>query len=150
LSADDRDNDRAVLLTYLAVELDRVERTEPEVFRSLASPRAGLADVARLASSIASMSTPVVVVLDQAEAITNPECRDVAHLLRGDLSQADALFARAVDDTTAAGGGRRRPGPPGDGPPPPAGLTQTPRSRTMDLTALVPDPTLRDDSGVDR
>jgi LuxR family maltose regulon positive regulatory protein len=77
LSADHRDNDPAVLLSYFAAALDRVERIEPKVFRSLASPRAGLADVARLASSIASMSAPVVVVLDQAEAITNPECRDM-------------------------------------------------------------------------
>ena len=37
VSADDRDNDPVVLLTYLAVALDRIERVDPAVFRG--SPR---------------------------------------------------------------------------------------------------------------
>jgi LuxR family maltose regulon positive regulatory protein len=77
VSVDDRDNDPAVLLTYLAVALDRVERIQPSVFRSLASLGTGVADVARLASSIAATGAPVVLVLDQVEALTNPECRDM-------------------------------------------------------------------------
>jgi LuxR family transcriptional regulator, maltose regulon positive regulatory protein len=77
VSADDRDNDPTVLLTYLAVALDRVEPIEPSVFRSLASPGVGLADVARLGSSIASMGAPIIVVLDHAEAITSRACRDM-------------------------------------------------------------------------
>jgi LuxR family maltose regulon positive regulatory protein len=77
VSVDDRDNDPAVLLTYLAVALDRVETIEPKVFRSLASFGAGVADVARLSSSIAAMETPVAVVLDHVEALTNTECRDM-------------------------------------------------------------------------
>ena len=77
VSVDDRDNDPAVLLTYLSVALDRVERIEPSVSRSLASLGAGVADVARLAASIAATGGPVALVLDQVEALTNPECRDM-------------------------------------------------------------------------
>ena len=56
LSADDRDNDPAVLLTYLATALDRIEPLEPMVFRATASPGTGVADVIRLAASIAAMA----------------------------------------------------------------------------------------------
>ena len=77
LSADDRDNDPAVLLTYLATALDRIEPLEPMVFRPTASPGTGVADVIRLAASIAAMHEPVALVLDNAEVITNPECRDM-------------------------------------------------------------------------
>ena len=66
-----------MLLTYLAVVFDRVERIEPKVFRSLTSPGAGMAAITALVTSIASMETPVAVVLDNAEALTDRRCRDV-------------------------------------------------------------------------
>jgi LuxR family maltose regulon positive regulatory protein len=77
VSADHRDNDPVVLLTYLAVALDRVERIEPRVFRSLASPGTGIADVLRLVTSIVAMQGPVYIVLDSADVLTNRECRDM-------------------------------------------------------------------------
>ena len=77
LSADARDNDPSVLLTHLAVALDRVERIDPTVFRSVATPGAGMAGVGRLASSISSMSAPIAIVLDHAEALTSRVCRDL-------------------------------------------------------------------------
>ena len=77
LSADDRDNDPTVLLTYLAVIFDRVERIEPRVFRSLSSPGAGIAGMRALVTSIASMHAPVAVVLDNADALTDRRCRDI-------------------------------------------------------------------------
>ena len=55
VSADDRDNDPAVLLTYLAVALDRIERINPAVFRALASPARRMTVVPLLVSAIASM-----------------------------------------------------------------------------------------------
>jgi len=66
LSADDRDNDPVVLLTYLAVALDRIEPLPPRILRSLASPGAGIADVCRLVAAMSSMATPVRIVLDHA------------------------------------------------------------------------------------
>ena len=71
ISADDRDNDPAVLLTYLAVALDRVERIDPRVFRRLATPGPGTVGVT-LVSSITSMVAPVVVVLDSADVPHQP------------------------------------------------------------------------------
>ena len=64
-------NDPAVLLTYLAVALDRLERIEPRVFRCLASPGIGIADVVRLVTSIVAMQEPVFIALDNADALTN-------------------------------------------------------------------------------
>ena len=77
VSVDDRDNDPAVLFTYLAVALDGVERVEPKVFRSIATRGVGVADVVRLVSAIARMSAPVFVVLDNAELLSNAECHDM-------------------------------------------------------------------------
>jgi len=77
LSIDDRDNDPAVLLTYLAVALDRVERIEPQVFRSLGAPGGGISDLVRLMGSMAAMDAPVHLALDHAEALTSRECRDL-------------------------------------------------------------------------
>jgi hypothetical protein len=78
ISADYRDNDPAALLAYLALALHRVEPIEPRVLRSLASSGAGVsADVARLASSIGYMDEPVVIIVDNAEALTNRGSRDV-------------------------------------------------------------------------
>ena len=77
VSVDERDNDPAVLFTYLAVALDRVERFEPRVFRSVTTRGVGVADVVRLVSAIARMSQPVLLVLDHAESLTNSECHDM-------------------------------------------------------------------------
>ena len=68
LSADHRDNDPTVLLTYLAVALDRVERISPTVFGALASPGSAQSVLQLLMSALASMRYPVSIVLDHAEA----------------------------------------------------------------------------------
>jgi LuxR family maltose regulon positive regulatory protein len=77
VSVDDRDNDPTVLLKYLAVALDRVGPLKSTVLRSLASPGTGLANVVQLTSAIAAMDRPAAVVLDNAETLTNRECRDM-------------------------------------------------------------------------
>ena len=51
LSADSRDNDPAVLFTYLRDALDRVEALGPALFGPTALARAGTADIIRLAAS---------------------------------------------------------------------------------------------------
>jgi LuxR family maltose regulon positive regulatory protein len=76
VSLDERDNDPAVLLTYLAIALDRVEPIAPVVLRTLAFPGAAITVVPLLASAVMSMRRPVALVLDEAEAITNRECMD--------------------------------------------------------------------------
>jgi LuxR family transcriptional regulator, maltose regulon positive regulatory protein len=74
VSCDDGDNDPVVLLSALAVALDRIEPIDPAVFWALASSGAGITAVPRFVSAIASMRLPVTVVLDHTEAVTNKGC----------------------------------------------------------------------------
>jgi LuxR family maltose regulon positive regulatory protein len=83
VSVDVGDNDPAVLLSYLAAALDRIEPIDPGIFRALASTGARVTSVTRLVSAIGSMAQPISLVLDNAEALTNSECRHaVADLAR--------------------------------------------------------------------
>ncbi len=90
LSIDGRDNDPVVLLTYIAVALDRGEPVDRAVFRALASPGSPVAASAlpRLGSALASRTLPLVLVLDDAHLLQNGECLDqilalVEHLPEG-------------------------------------------------------------------
>ena len=78
VSVDRRDNDPVVLLTYIAVALDRVEPIDPEVFQALAAPGVlVLATVVpRFAAAVSQMTEPVAVVLDHLELLDNRECLD--------------------------------------------------------------------------
>jgi LuxR family transcriptional regulator, maltose regulon positive regulatory protein len=78
VSVDRRDNDPVVLLSYVAVALDRVEPLDPEVFQALASPGVSVVAtvVPRLASAVSAMTEPVAVVLDHLELLDSQECLD--------------------------------------------------------------------------
>ena len=107
VSADHRDNDPAVLLTYLATALDRVEPLAPAVLRTLATSSSATTVVRLLASAIVSMSQPVALVLDDAEVITNPECTDAITELALSFA-AESRFAIASRDTTSLPAARLR------------------------------------------
>jgi LuxR family transcriptional regulator, maltose regulon positive regulatory protein len=81
VSVDHRDNDPVVLLTYIAVALDRIEPIEPRVFQALASSGAGIEVPRRLVAAIGRMRHPVSLVIDHFEAVTNPECLDAVAAL---------------------------------------------------------------------
>src|SRR5690348_17312592 len=74
LSCDDGDNDPVVLLTALAVALDRIGPVDPAIFPALASSGAPISMVPRLVSAVASVQPPVTVLLDHAEAVTSRQC----------------------------------------------------------------------------
>jgi LuxR family transcriptional regulator, maltose regulon positive regulatory protein len=74
VSCDDGDNDPVVLLSALAVALDRIEPIDPAVFWALVSSGAGITAVPKFVSAIASMRLPVTLVLDHIEAVTNKRC----------------------------------------------------------------------------
>ncbi len=74
VSCDDGDNDPVVLLSALAVALDRIEPIDPAVFWALASSGAGITVVPKFVSAITSMRLPVTLVLDHVEAVTNKRC----------------------------------------------------------------------------
>ena len=93
VSVDERDNDPAVLLTYLAVALERVEPIDPRVVRGLAGPGGStLGAVSRLAASMAAMTGPVAVVLDHLEVLENQACLDLVAELAAQLPAGSQLL----------------------------------------------------------
>jgi LuxR family transcriptional regulator, maltose regulon positive regulatory protein len=93
VSVDQRDNDPAVLLTYLAVALDRVEPIDPRVIRGLAGPGASIVGaVPRLAAAMAAMTGPVALVLDHLEVLENQACLDVVAELAAQLPPGAQLL----------------------------------------------------------
>jgi LuxR family maltose regulon positive regulatory protein len=76
VSVDQGDNDPKVLLTYVAEALDAVEPIDGGVFEALASPASSVpgAVVPRLGSALWSMSSPLVLVLDDIHLLENREC----------------------------------------------------------------------------
>jgi LuxR family transcriptional regulator, maltose regulon positive regulatory protein len=83
LSIDGRDNDPAVLLSYIAVALDRHEAVDHSVFRTLGSPGASImADIVpRLGAALSTRAHPVVVALDDIHLLHNQECLDAVAVL---------------------------------------------------------------------
>ena len=83
VSVDNRDNDPKVLFSYVAEALDAVEPISGRVFDALASPGSSVIGsvVPRLGSAFGSMTSPVVLVLDDVHALRNSECRAALSVL---------------------------------------------------------------------
>src|SRR5580704_7283756 len=83
VSLDERDNDPKVLLGYVAEALDAVQPIGERVFEALASPVSSVPGsvVPRLASALWSMTTPVVLVLDDVHLLRDARCRDALSVL---------------------------------------------------------------------
>ena len=83
VSLDERDNDPKVLLSYVAEALDAVQPVGARVFEALASPASSVPGsvVPRLGAAFSSMTTPVVLVLDDVHLLHNTECRDALSVL---------------------------------------------------------------------
>jgi LuxR family transcriptional regulator, maltose regulon positive regulatory protein len=83
VSLDERDNDPKVLLSYVAAALDAVQPVSGRVFEALASPVSSIPGsvIPRLGSALASMTIPVVLVLDDVHLLHNRECRDALSVL---------------------------------------------------------------------
>ena len=83
VSVDEADNDPKVLLTYIAEALDAVQPVGGRVFDALASPASSVPGsvVPRLGAAFSSMTTPVVLVLDDVHALRNSGCRAALSVL---------------------------------------------------------------------
>ncbi len=83
VSVDEPDNDPKVLLTYVAEALDAVEPIDGRVFDALASPVSSVPGsvVPRLGAAFSSMTSPVVLMLDDVHALHNSECRAALSVL---------------------------------------------------------------------
>ena len=93
VSADEKDNDPKVLLSYVAAALDRVQPIGQRVFEALASPASSVPGsvVPRLGSALWSMTVPVVLILDDVHLLTNRECRDALSVLAGHVRPGSRL-----------------------------------------------------------
>ena len=83
VSVDQADNDPKVLLTYIAEALDAVQPVGGRVFDALALPASSVPGsvIPRLGAAFPSMTTPVVLVLDDVHALHNSECRAALSVL---------------------------------------------------------------------
>jgi LuxR family transcriptional regulator, maltose regulon positive regulatory protein len=93
VSVDEPDNDPKVLLTYVAQALDAVEPIDQRVFAALASPGSSVPGsvVPRLGSAFSSMTSPVVLVLDDVHALHNRECRAALSVLADHVPEGSRL-----------------------------------------------------------
>jgi LuxR family transcriptional regulator, maltose regulon positive regulatory protein len=93
LSIDHHDNDPAVLLTYLAVGLDRVEPIDPAVLGALTSRGASITKsvLPRLGAALATKALPVVVVLDDLQLLHDLEGLDAVAVLVDHLPPGSQL-----------------------------------------------------------
>jgi LuxR family maltose regulon positive regulatory protein len=83
VQVDEQDNDPKVLLRYVAEALDAIEPVGERVFDALASPASSVPGsvVPRLGSAFASMTVPVVLVLDDVHLLRNREGRAALSVL---------------------------------------------------------------------
>ena len=83
VSVNEQDNDPKVLLTYVAKALDAVQPVGGRVFDALASPASSVPGsvVPRLGSAFSSMTSQVVLVLDDVHLLRNQECRAALSVL---------------------------------------------------------------------
>ena len=114
VSLDERDNDPKVLLTYVAEALDAVEPIGQRVFDALASPGSSVPGsvVPRLGSALASMTSPVALVLDDVHVLHDRECQAAMAVLADHVPSGSQLVLAGRDapplpDRAAA---RRRQG----------------------------------------
>jgi LuxR family maltose regulon positive regulatory protein len=93
LSLDERDNDLAVLLAYIAAALDRVERLDPVVLQALASsePTAIRTVLARLGSALAAMTARLALVLDNVHLLLDRRCLEAVVTLAAHLREGSQL-----------------------------------------------------------
>ncbi|HXZ76545.1 MAG TPA: LuxR C-terminal-related transcriptional regulator, partial [Streptosporangiaceae bacterium] len=93
VSVDELDNDPKSLLAYVAEALDEVEPIDDRVFDALASPGSSIPGsvVPRLGSAFSSMSTPVVLVLDDVHMLHNSECRAALSVLADHVPDGSRL-----------------------------------------------------------
>ncbi|HEX5882756.1 MAG TPA: LuxR C-terminal-related transcriptional regulator [Actinomycetota bacterium] len=93
MSVDERDNDPAVLLAYIAEALDRVEPIDPKMVRGLAGPGASIVSaVSRLAAAMAAMTQPVALVLDHLDQLNNRQCLDAVADLAAEVPIGSQLL----------------------------------------------------------
>jgi LuxR family maltose regulon positive regulatory protein len=93
VSVDEADNDPKILLSYVAAALDAVEPIDGRVFDALASAASSVPGtvVPRLGAAFSSMTSPVVLVLDDVHLLRNSECRAALSVLADHVPDGSQL-----------------------------------------------------------
>ena len=100
VSVDELDNDPKVLLSYVAEALDAVQPVGERVFEALASRVSSVPGsvVPRLGSAFWSMSTPVMLILDDVHLLRNAESRDALSVLADHVPPGSRLVLAGRDE----------------------------------------------------
>jgi LuxR family transcriptional regulator, maltose regulon positive regulatory protein len=93
VSIDRRDNDPAILLTYVARAVERASPRGSELAGLLAAPHTSIwaSAVPRVARALASIARPFVLVLDDADKLTEPSAADIVVTLAEHLPSGSQL-----------------------------------------------------------
>lgn len=104
LSLDAKDNDPVVLLTYVALALDRIEPLGPGVYEALASPRVSIGStlVPRLGAAISATTRPLVLVVDDVHLLHDRDGADALMTLAEHLPAGSQLAIVGRDAPTIA------------------------------------------------
>lgn len=93
LTADEHDDDPAVLVRCAAAALDRAVAVEPSLLEPLASPdvRSWPATLARLAAALSSAPEPIIFVLDGVEVLASRRSLQAVSVLADHLPEGSTL-----------------------------------------------------------
>jgi LuxR family transcriptional regulator, maltose regulon positive regulatory protein len=100
VSLDERDNDPKVLLTYVAAALDAVEPVGQRVFDALASPGSSVhrTVLPRLGAALASMTSPIVLIMDDVHVLRSREGRAALPVLADHVPDGSRLVLAGRDE----------------------------------------------------
>ena len=100
VTVEEPDNDPKVLLTYVAEALDEIEPIDERVFDALASSASSVPGsvVPRLGLALASMFSPVVLVLDDVHVLHNRECLSALSVLADHVPPGSRLVVAGRAD----------------------------------------------------
>lgn len=93
VSLEDRDDDPASLLTYIAAALHRIHAIDLAVFRGAAAASNSMwsTGLPRLGAALAAMPDPIVLVLDDVHELRHPDCVDALEPLAKHLTSGSQL-----------------------------------------------------------
>jgi LuxR family maltose regulon positive regulatory protein len=101
VSLEDRDNDPAAFLTYLAAAADGIKTLDARVFRAAASGGDSMwaTGLPRLGAALASIGEPIILVLDDVHELQNRDCLDALEPIASHLPDGSqlVLVGRADD-----------------------------------------------------
>jgi LuxR family transcriptional regulator, maltose regulon positive regulatory protein len=100
VSVGEADNDPKVLLRYVAEALNAIDPIDRRVFDALSSPTSSVPGsvVPRLGNALSSMSSPVVLVLDDVHLVRNSECRAALSVLADHVAAGSRLAFAGRDE----------------------------------------------------